>query len=74
MLLTIVLLARWVNRLFKQHYSAVFHGILGIVLASTLVIVPTQYGRGEGLLSFACCVGGFLLAVLLDRLDQNLKI
>lgn len=73
MLLTIVLLARWISWIFKRHYSVAFHGILGIVVASTLVIIPTQYQGREALLSLVCCLGGFLLAFLLDRLDKKVK-
>lgn len=74
MILAILLLARFVNWFLEQHYAAAFHGILGIVLASTLVIIPTDYaGPGEIALSVLCCIGGFLLAFLLARLDQKSK-
>ena len=74
MFLAILLLARFINWFLDKHYSASFHGILGIVLASTLVIVPTEYtGPGEIVLSVLCAVGGYLLASLLSRLDQKTK-
>lgn len=73
MFLAIVLLARLVNWFFKRHYSIAFHGILGFVLASTLVILPTEYAPGEPLLSALCCAGGFLLAFLLARMDQKIQ-
>lgn len=74
MFLTILLLARFVNWFLRTHYSIAFHGILGIVLASTLVIIPSDYaGVGEILLSVLCCIGGFLLAFLLARLDRKTK-
>jgi putative membrane protein len=73
MFLTMALLAHAVSWFFKKHYAVAFHGILGIVLASTLVIIPTSYsGPGEIVLSVLCCGGGFLLAFLLDRLDQRI--
>ena len=63
MLLTIVLLARAVAWLFRHFHSAAFHGILGIVTASTVIIVPTAYaGMGEAALSALAFVSGFLLA------------
>lgn len=72
MLLAILLSARFVTWFMDRHYAAAFHGILGIVLASTLVIIPTDYaGFGEIALSVLCCVGGFLLAFLLARLDER---
>lgn len=69
--LTVLLLARVMNWFFRTHYAEAFHGILGIVLATTLVILPTEYGPGEGALSALCCAGGFLLAYLLERLDRR---
>lgn len=72
MFLTIALLARLVTWFFRRHYSAAFHGILGFVLASTLVIVPTQYtGAGEMALSAVCCAAGFALAFFLAKMDKQ---
>ena len=71
MALAIALLARLMNWFLREHYAVAFHGILGIVLASTLVIIPTEYTAGEIPLSILCCGGGFLLAYLLARLDTN---
>ncbi len=51
MLLTMLLLARGVTWLLQTHYAVTFHGILGIVAASTLVIVPIRYdsvGEADG--------------------------
>lgn len=74
LLLTVLLLARGVTWLFRHHYAVVFHGILGIVAASTLVIVPMRYsGWGEGVASALCCAAGFALAFFLERLDQTLS-
>ena len=73
MVLAIALLARLVSWFFRRHYAVAFHGILGFVLASTLVIVPMEYGPGEVLLSVLCCAGGFLLAFLLARLDKKIQ-
>lgn len=70
--LTIALLARLVTWLFRRHYAAAFHGILGFVAASTLVIVPTQYaGAGEMALSALCCAAGFALAFFMARMDRR---
>lgn len=73
MLAAIAALARLVSWLFRRHYSLTFHGILGIVTASTLVIIPISYsGAGEVLLCAVCCTGGFLIALLLGRLDRRI--
>ena len=74
MVLTILLLARLVSWFFRKHYSIAFHGIFGIVLASTLVIIPTSYvGAWELVLSAVCCIGGFLLAYFMARLDRRIQ-
>lgn len=73
MMLTMLLLARVVTWLFRRYYAIVFHGILGIVAASTLVIVPVHYGSwGEGLASAVCCAAGFGVAYFLEKLDRAL--
>ena len=74
MVLTILLLARLVSWFFRKHYSIAFHGIFGIVLASTLLIIPTSYvGAWEIVLSAVCCIGGFLLAYFMARLDRRIQ-
>ena len=74
LVLSVALLARLVSWFFHRYYSVAFHGILGFVIASTLVIIPTEYtGAGEMALSALCCVGGFLLAFFLARLDKRLQ-
>lgn len=73
MLLAIVLLARLMSWFLRTHYSIAFHGILGVVLASTAVIVPTEYASGEIWLSALCCGGGFLLAYLMARMDRRIQ-
>ena len=74
MVIAMLLLARLVSWFFRRHYAVAYHGILGIVLASTLVIVPTAYTDwGEVLLSALCCAGGFWLASFLDKLDRKSK-
>ena len=73
MLLTMLLLARGVTWLLRTHYAVTFHGILGIVAASTLVIVPIRYDSvGEAVASLLCCAAGFLLAFFLEKLDRAL--
>lgn len=70
--LSILLMARMVNWLFQRYHALAFHGILGIVLASTAVIVPVSYASlVEILLSAVCCAGGFGIACLMDRLDER---
>ena len=72
--LSVALRARGVSWFFRRHYAVAFHGIMGMVLASTAAIVPTSYlGVGEVVLSVLCCAGGFALAFFLERLDRRGK-
>ena len=72
--LSVALLARGVSWFFRRHYAVAFHGIMGMVLASTAAIVPTSYlGVGEVVLSVLCCAGGFALAFFLECLDRRGK-
>ena len=67
MLGTVALLARLVNYCFRTHYALAYHAVLGVVLASTLVLVPTEYsGVGEVLLSVVCCAAGFAVAFYME--------
>ena len=70
LIVTVLSMARLVNYLFEKRYSLAFHAVVGVVLASTLVIVPTQYaGIGEILLAVVCFVVGAAAAWLLSRLE-----
>ena len=74
MVLAVALLARMVSYLFRTHYSLAYHAVLGVVVASTLVIIPTAYsGWGEVFLSAGCFAGGFGVAYLLDWLEVKQK-
>jgi len=70
---TVLLLARLVNRLFEKHYNLAFHSIIGFVIASTLPTIPKSYGGiGEILLCILCAIGGFFGAYYLDKWSSKL--
>ncbi|MBQ3405227.1 MAG: DUF368 domain-containing protein [Oscillospiraceae bacterium] len=72
MAITAALLSRVFNYLFENHYSALFHAVLGIVLASSIRIIPLSYsGIGEIAVSLLCLVFGVVLARLLGRLGAG---
>jgi len=65
---TVLLMARLINGLFERHFSLAFHAVLGIVGASTAVIVPLSYrSAGEGLACLALAAAGFLVSYGIDR-------
>lgn len=72
LVLTVLLLARLVRWLFARYYTAAYHGIIGVVLASTGMIIPVEYnGAGEIFCAAVCCIGGFCLAFWMGKLDRR---
>lgn len=75
-LLTILVLAKIIERVFQTNYSKFFHFIVGIVLASTIMIIPTNYSGFTlthyllSLLTFALGVG---IGWWMSRLEENYK-
>lgn len=72
--ITVVLLAKVVDRLFERHYSVAFHAIVGVVTAATLVIVPFKdmmSSPGALASDVICLVVGIVLAVALDRFNAR---
>ena len=73
-LLTALLTARFVNHLLETHYALVYHVILGVVCASTLMIVPLHYDSvSQGIACAACALAGFAAALALDRFGDGVK-
>lgn len=71
---TIVLLAKAVDRLFERHYSIAFHAIVGVVSAATLVIIPFRDMASSfaALLSDLICLAvGIVLALALDQFNAR---
>lgn len=72
MLSTILLLARLISWLFRAHHTLASHAVVGVVLASTLIIVPVQYANaGEALLCLVCAVVGAVLAHFSGKLQAK---
>jgi putative membrane protein len=67
LLITVVLTARLVNYLFEKNRTLMSRIILGVMLASTLLIVPVSFPDGLSIfLSVICFEAGFLLARWMD--------
>lgn len=87
MAIIVILLAKAVDNLFKKHYSVSFHTVIGIVIASTAVIIPIFEKEGGGyaavgtklvsyslsgiLLSLGCAAFGFAAAYMSDKLKAK---
>ena len=75
-LATVILLSKAVNALFDRHYCVAFYGIIGIVIAATIMIIPfmsfTKSFSGF-LVNSICLVAGIGAALLLDKFNQKHK-
>lgn len=73
---TILLLSKLIEWIFSRYYSLFFHFIFGIVLASTLLIIPIDYS-GFRWLQFVLCgimlVLGTLLGLWMSKLEAIYK-
>ncbi len=58
-LITILFLSKAVNNLFDKYYSLVFHAIVGIVIAATIMIIPFQ---SFNVSTYSCMLNIFFLA------------
>jgi putative membrane protein len=71
----VILLSKLMNYIFSKAYAVLYHCILGIVFASTLVIVPFGYNYFSvgGLICLLCCAAGALLALGMSSLEARYK-
>ena len=74
LLITILLLARIVNLLYEKHYAIVSRIILGIVIASSLKIVPVNFdGPISFFISCVCFIIGFVVVRYMDFVRDKQK-
>ena len=75
-LLTVILLSKLVKRIFDSHYSQFFHFIVGIVAASTVLVIPTDYD-GFGFFQYLLCALmlalGTGIGLWMSRLEDKYK-
>lgn len=72
MVLIVLTLARVVNWCFRAHYPLFYHAVFGIVLASTVVIIPLHYdGARDALLCLLAAALGAFAAYLSAKLQPK---
>lgn len=72
LLATVFSTARLVNSLFEKHYAVMSRVILGIMIAATILIIPTAFPSASVLaVSLLCFAGGFVVAMLMDRARKD---
>ena len=75
-LVTVICLAKAVNALFDNYYSIAFHGIIGIVIAATVMIIPFSgfTSPGTALVNGVCIIIGILVALAIDKFNSRVKV
>ena len=74
-ILAVLLFSKVMDYAFRKAYAGLFHGILGIVLASTVMIVPRDFNYWSiGALScLLLCLGGAFLGWWMCALEKRYK-
>lgn len=75
-IVTVLGLSKVMDYIFSKAYPQLFHFILGIVFASTVMIVPTNYSGfnlGSYAGCFVLCVLGILLGAWMSKLEDQYK-
>jgi len=69
----VILFSKLMNYIFSKAYAPLYHCILGVVFASTLVIIPVQFNYLSvgGLICLLACAAGALLALLMSSLEDK---
>lgn len=73
---TVIVLAKAVNALFDNHYSIAFHGIVGIVIAATVMIIPVEsfLSAGSAVVNVICLAFGIICALALDKFNSRVTV
>lgn len=74
-LLIIIALSKLIDLIFAKAYAGMFHFILGVVFASTIMIIPTNFNyRSAGTVICAItCMAGILLGLWMSQLEEKYK-
>ncbi|MGX7197107.1 DUF368 domain-containing protein [Enterococcus olivae] len=75
-LATVLSLSKVMDYIFSKAYPQLFHFIMGIVFASTVMIIPTSYPNFTVLNYLACvvmCIAGTALGAWMSRLEEKYK-
>ena len=69
-----VLFAKLIDSLFEKHFSLANHAVIGLVLASTLMIIPRSYASfGQFIGCLALAVVGFGIAWWLGEWGEKVR-
>lgn len=69
---TVVCTSRLVTAMYEKHFCVMSRTILGVVMAATLLILPTSFlNTLDALLCTLCFAVGFIIARLMDRYHEK---
>lgn len=73
--LVVLCLSKLMNYVFSRAYAGLFHFIFGVVIASTVMIVPTNFNylSAGTLVCAALCAAGVALGRWMSRLEERYK-
>ncbi|MBR5012262.1 MAG: DUF368 domain-containing protein, partial [Clostridia bacterium] len=70
----LILLSKLISALYEKHFSVISHVIIGVVIATTIPLIPTQFGSAaEGVISVVLAVIGFAIALVFAYFEEKLK-
>lgn len=71
---TVLLSARLVNAFFEKYHSMAYHVVLGVVIASTILIIPAKFvSIWDTVISVVCFATGFVISYFMDRIGDIRK-
>lgn len=75
LLIVALLLARAVRKLYDKYYSVMWCGVIGLVLGSSIMILPFEFASySELFVCLLCALGGFSASMALNRLQDKIKV
>ena len=72
--LTVVFLSNGVDKLFEKHYAYAYYGIIGIVSAATIMIIPFKsftVSVESAAANIICAAAGVIAALALDKFNSS---
>ena len=70
-IVSVILTAKLVAYLLKVAYAIVFHVILGLVLTSTVMIIPKDFD--SNLMIALCLIAGLSVGIVMSRLENKIN-
>ena len=74
MIMCLILLSKLIGQAYKKRFSLISHGVLGIVMATVVMILPYRIGTiGAALVNLLFILGGAAISFVLSHLCNKLN-